>query len=48
MVVRAAEAWEYMRLQGWGDRCWNVERMADPDPLEEEGLELIESMAGNA
>ena len=48
VVVRAAEAWEYMRLQGWEDNCWKVDAMPAGDTVKEEDLELIANMAGNA
>ena len=46
--VRAAEAFEYMRLCGWDDSCWNVEAMTALEEVSVDRVELLENMAGNA
>ena len=46
--VRILEAFEYMRLQGWGDEQWNAYDIDETTPKGVYFLELIANMAGNA
>ena len=47
-VVRLVEPFEYMRMIGWSDDEWNLEKMPAADKVTEDDMELIPNLAGNA
>ena len=42
------ESFESMRLIGWDDDLWRVDRMKPIDQVTHEDVDLLDNMAGNA